>query len=282
MVNIPKWDSFNTLSQSANIPLFRTRRTCRHGYLAWWYNHSKAGTQIARARLARNTRMLLGWLWPTSHFADKMYYRPHKVTQYKKGKDSLFAQGKRRYDRKQSGYGGQTKPVFHKKVYFLCLRHSFLLDWRFNRPRQPRKSFCDWNAQYVNTRCSSPWSVANSESRITVFVCVNISLFVASNSVAKRRPRVQLLLLYVRWHRVLVACSFRLVMSSCRSYVAFNIPNMITHAMIRCRDYWKFWLHSSLICYCVWQWWQTMSLHLTLSIPILYISYIQCGNFIST
>ena len=43
-------------------------------------------------------------------------YRPHKVTQYKKGKDSLSAQGKRRYDRKQSGYGGQTKPVFHKKA----------------------------------------------------------------------------------------------------------------------------------------------------------------------
>jgi ribosomal protein L44E len=38
------------------------------------------------------------------------------VTQYKAGKASLFAQGKRRYDRKQSGYGGQTKPVFHKKV----------------------------------------------------------------------------------------------------------------------------------------------------------------------
>ncbi|MCL7051836.1 hypothetical protein MKW94_014355 [Papaver nudicaule] len=29
----------------------------------------------------------------------------HKVTQYKKGKDSLAAQGKRRYDRKQSGVG---------------------------------------------------------------------------------------------------------------------------------------------------------------------------------
>lgn len=40
----------------------------------------------------------------------------HKVTQYKTGKASKFAQGKRRYDRKQSGYGGQTKPVFHKKV----------------------------------------------------------------------------------------------------------------------------------------------------------------------
>ncbi|ODV97347.1 hypothetical protein PACTADRAFT_74873 [Pachysolen tannophilus NRRL Y-2460] len=40
----------------------------------------------------------------------------HKVTQYKAGKASLFAQGKRRYDRKQKGYGGQTKPIFHKKA----------------------------------------------------------------------------------------------------------------------------------------------------------------------
>lgn len=50
----------------------------------------------------------------------------HKVTQYKKGKDSLSVQGKRRYDRKQSGYGGQTKPVFHKKVFLSvrwCLRN---------------------------------------------------------------------------------------------------------------------------------------------------------------
>lgn len=50
----------------------------------------------------------------------------HKVTQYKKGKDSLAAQGKRRYDRKQSGYGGQTKPVFHKKVTFRTLSFLFL------------------------------------------------------------------------------------------------------------------------------------------------------------
>merc|ERR1712179_132680 len=40
----------------------------------------------------------------------------HKVTQYKIGKASVYAQGKRRYDRKQSGYGGQTKPIFHKKA----------------------------------------------------------------------------------------------------------------------------------------------------------------------
>merc|ERR1711893_194836 len=40
----------------------------------------------------------------------------HKVTQYKAGKASLYAQGKRRYDRKQSGFGGQTKPIFRKKA----------------------------------------------------------------------------------------------------------------------------------------------------------------------
>ena len=37
-------------------------------------------------------------------------------TDYHTLQASLFAQGKRRYDRKQSGYGGQTKPVFHKKA----------------------------------------------------------------------------------------------------------------------------------------------------------------------
>merc|ERR1712195_452374 len=36
--------------------------------------------------------------------------------QCKTGKASLYAQGKRRYDRKQQVYGGQTKPVFHKKA----------------------------------------------------------------------------------------------------------------------------------------------------------------------
>ena len=55
----------------------------------------------------------------------------HKVTQYKKGKDSLAAQGKRRYDRKQSGYGGQTKPVFHKKVIFVSLIFSLLDGYYF-------------------------------------------------------------------------------------------------------------------------------------------------------
>ena len=43
-------------------------------------------------------------------------HKKHKVQQYKAGKASVFAQGKRRYDRKQAGFGGQTKPIFKKKA----------------------------------------------------------------------------------------------------------------------------------------------------------------------
>jgi len=43
-------------------------------------------------------------------------HRVHKVTQYKKSKERKQAQGRRRYDRKQQGFGGQTKPIFRKKV----------------------------------------------------------------------------------------------------------------------------------------------------------------------
>ncbi|XP_040831074.1 60S ribosomal protein L36a-like [Ochotona curzoniae] len=53
-------------------------------------------------------------------------HQPHKVTQYKKGKDSLYAQRKWHYDRKQSGCGGQTKPIFQKKAKTtkkIVLRH---------------------------------------------------------------------------------------------------------------------------------------------------------------
>ncbi|XP_032154844.1 60S ribosomal protein L36a-like [Sapajus apella] len=42
-------------------------------------------------------------------------HQPHKMTQYK-GKASLYGQGKQYYDRKQSGYGAQTKPIFRKKA----------------------------------------------------------------------------------------------------------------------------------------------------------------------
>lgn len=44
-------------------------------------------------------------------------HKLHKVTQYKKSKERHASQGRRRYDRKQQGYGGQTKPIFRKKVF---------------------------------------------------------------------------------------------------------------------------------------------------------------------
>ena len=43
-------------------------------------------------------------------------HKKHKVSQYKKGKESIASQGRRRYDMKQKGFGGQTKPVFKKKA----------------------------------------------------------------------------------------------------------------------------------------------------------------------
>lgn len=54
----------------------------------------------------------------TLHCPDKRCnkHRSFRVVQYKAGKARLYARGKRRYDRKQSGYGGQTKPIFRKKA----------------------------------------------------------------------------------------------------------------------------------------------------------------------
>merc|ERR1712141_608884 len=43
-------------------------------------------------------------------------HQQHKVSQYKKSKERKFSQGRRRYDRKQQGFGGQTKPIFRKKA----------------------------------------------------------------------------------------------------------------------------------------------------------------------
>lgn len=50
-------------------------------------------------------------------------HKLHKVTQYKKSKERKSAQGRRRYDRKQQGFGGQTKPIFRKKVTFNLFVH---------------------------------------------------------------------------------------------------------------------------------------------------------------
>ena len=43
-------------------------------------------------------------------------HQEHLVTQYKSGAPRDEAQGKRRYDEKQAGFGGQTRPIFRKKA----------------------------------------------------------------------------------------------------------------------------------------------------------------------
>merc|ERR1712113_281306 len=42
-------------------------------------------------------------------------HKQHRVSQYKKGRESKFCQGRRRYDMKQAGFGGQTKPIQKRK-----------------------------------------------------------------------------------------------------------------------------------------------------------------------
>ncbi|EZQ06940.1 MULTISPECIES: 50S ribosomal protein L44e [Acidianus] len=41
-------------------------------------------------------------------------YTDHSVSQYKSGKRRTIAEGQRRYDRKNIGYGGKRKPEQHK------------------------------------------------------------------------------------------------------------------------------------------------------------------------
>ena len=88
-------------------------------------------------------------------------HKLHKVTQYKKSKERHASQGRRRYDRKQQGFGGQTKPIFRKKVIFtyLCEGALFILCCR---QKPPRKSYSGWNALSASTESRFLWSDANT------------------------------------------------------------------------------------------------------------------------
>merc|ERR1711976_288337 len=62
----------------------------------------------------------------------------HRVSQYKKGKESLAAQGKRRYDAKQRGFGGQKKPI-QKRKYKITKKISLRLEC--SKPECKRRRF---------------------------------------------------------------------------------------------------------------------------------------------
>ena len=81
--------------------------SCSHDYQSIWDRSGGAASSLAMVCFPKEVR---------THCAKCNKHMEHKVSQYKKGKDSLVAQGKRRYDRKQKGFGGQTKPIFHKKA----------------------------------------------------------------------------------------------------------------------------------------------------------------------
>jgi large subunit ribosomal protein L44e len=81
--------------------------TCAHVGASFWSIDRGAAASVAMVSFPKSAR---------THCPKCNKHMAHSVSQYKKGKDSLVAQGKRRYDRKQKGFGGQTKPIFHKKA----------------------------------------------------------------------------------------------------------------------------------------------------------------------
>ncbi|KAK8146955.1 40s ribosomal protein L44e [Beauveria asiatica] len=113
----------------------------------------------------------------------------HKVTQYKAGKASLFAQGKRRYDRKQSGYGGQTKPVFHKKakttkkvvLRLECVKCKTKSQLALKRCKHFELGYVFFSSRLFGFRCCSR-AAQTGQSILTSVSC----------TVVTRRPRVLL------------------------------------------------------------------------------------------
>lgn len=94
---------------------------------------------------------------------------------------SLFAQGKRRYDRKQSGYGGQTKPVFHKKA-----KTTKKVVLRLECVK------CKTKAQLSLKRCKH-FELGYVVTAISLVVLWDDTDRVFSTAVVTRRPRVPLL-----------------------------------------------------------------------------------------
>lgn len=105
-------------------------------------------------------------------------HKLHKVTQYKKSKERSAAQGRRRYDRKQQGFGGQTKPIFRKKVStwsvvwfdgqfsvkMISNAEFFVVKLTVFRQRPPRKLCSVWNVLNASTVNKHHWNVASTSN----------------------------------------------------------------------------------------------------------------------
>merc|ERR1719321_563272 len=84
----------------------------------------------------------------------------HSVTKYTAGKESLHAQGKRRYDRKQAGFGGQTKPIF-KNARIAKRKESKKIVLRLKCNRQG----CGKMRQQLIQRCKSKPDIVATEKK---------------------------------------------------------------------------------------------------------------------
>lgn len=87
----------------------------------------------------------------------------------KRHADALVFLGKRRYDRKQSGFGGQTKPIFRKKVRLVAspLRCTYkTISVIMNRPRLLRRLFFVWNALDASASTSLSSSAASTSNLV--------------------------------------------------------------------------------------------------------------------
>lgn len=127
--------------------------TCTHSSASpsLWEDSRGAGASLAMVCFPKEVR---------THCRKCNRHMNHKVSQYKKGKDSLVAQGKRRYDAKQKGFGGQTKPIFHKKAKVTKKITVMLQCMECSRKLQRVVGRCK---SFVSTQpASHPWSCSAS------------------------------------------------------------------------------------------------------------------------
>lgn len=229
-----------TIQRSAKVQFNRSAHTLQQWIAAWCLTSFE---ELMRLLALFVSCMVCVLLFNTAFCVKCGKHEVHNVSQYKAGKARLTPQGtqlalslslfvfftfryttrfvspsfvrspgKRRYDRKCSGFGGQPKPVFHKKVDLLFATLTiacscsplcviFIIDFFSRyfvlRQKRPRKLPWNWNARPANTLISSRLSVVN-----------------ILNSVAKRRRRINL---------SSKGFLFRILFCICQRFVPFTL-----------------------------------------------------------
>ncbi|KAK1344714.1 hypothetical protein QTO34_013412 [Cnephaeus nilssonii] len=97
-------------------------------------------------------------------------HQPHKVTQYKKGKDSLYAQGKRRYDRKQSGYGEADHEAKEEECVEECVQQQLMtMASELSRDRDKNKRT---HSIIHNENMRQGWDNSGSKQKLSIGIAL--------------------------------------------------------------------------------------------------------------